>query len=129
MSLPNEKQLELENWCDEDEPSEALNRLICIIEELKLFSIQPKWERLGPGKSSPSPTDRSVYSRNSHSASAEMSANQQDDLRSRQSASRASMRSGLSQRQSAKVRFTRVCREVIVASPGGFISSLARHIF
>eukprot|EP01033_Poteriospumella_lacustris_P005515 gene5515-3931_t len=51
MSLPNEKQLELENWCDEDEPSEALNRLICIIEELRLFSIEPKVGRLGPGES------------------------------------------------------------------------------
>lgn len=49
----------------------------------------------------PSPTDRSVYSRNSRSAGARMSANQQDDLRSRQSASCASMGSGLSQRQSA----------------------------
>lgn len=51
LSLPNEKQLELENWCSEDEPSEALNRLICIIEELRLFSIEPKVGRLGPGES------------------------------------------------------------------------------
>jgi hypothetical protein len=49
--LPNEKQLELENWCDEEDPSEELNRLICIIEELKLFSIEPKEKDLLPGES------------------------------------------------------------------------------
>jgi hypothetical protein len=49
--LPNEKQLELENWCDEEDPSEELNRLICIIEELKLFSIEPKEATLMPGES------------------------------------------------------------------------------
>jgi hypothetical protein len=48
--LPNEKQLELENWCDEEDPSEELNRLICIIEELKLFSVEPKEKTLLPGE-------------------------------------------------------------------------------
>ncbi len=48
--LPNEKQLELENWCDEEDPSEELNRLICIIEELKLFHIEPKHADLMPGE-------------------------------------------------------------------------------
>jgi hypothetical protein len=42
MHLPNEKQLDLEAWCDEEEPTEELNRLISIIEELKVFSIEPK---------------------------------------------------------------------------------------
>eukprot|EP00981_Chlorochromonas_danica_P008461 scaffold2193_cov179-Ochromonas_danica.AAC.40 len=51
MQLPNEKTLELENWCDEDEPSEELNRLISIIEELRLFSIEPKQATLQPGES------------------------------------------------------------------------------
>lgn len=50
LSLPNEKQLELENWCDEDDPSESLNRLISIIEELRLFTIEPRQGRLGPGE-------------------------------------------------------------------------------
>ena len=51
IHLPNAKQLELENWCDEDDPSEELNRLICIIEELKLFSIEPSHGHLMPGES------------------------------------------------------------------------------
>lgn len=51
LALPNAKTLELENWCDEDEPSEELNRLICIIEELRLFSIEPHQGVLAPGES------------------------------------------------------------------------------
>jgi hypothetical protein len=50
IQLPNEKSLQLENWCDEDEPSEELNKLICIIEELKLFEIQPRHGLLQPGE-------------------------------------------------------------------------------
>ena len=49
MHLPNEKQLDLEAWCDEEEPSEEQNRLVCIIEELKLFSIEPRQATLLPG--------------------------------------------------------------------------------
>jgi len=49
MHLPNEKQLDLEAWCDEEEPSAEQNRLICIIEELKLFTIEPRHATLLPG--------------------------------------------------------------------------------
>ena len=49
--LPNEKKLELEAWCDEEEPSEELNRLVCIIEELKLFTFTPNHAVLKPGES------------------------------------------------------------------------------
>jgi len=49
--LPNEKKLELEAWCDEEEPSEELNRLVCIIEELKLFTFTPHHAVLKPGES------------------------------------------------------------------------------
>lgn len=48
--LPNEKKLELEAWCDEEQPSEELNRLICIIEELKLFTFTPSHAVLQPGE-------------------------------------------------------------------------------
>jgi hypothetical protein len=48
--LPNEKELDLEQWCDEDEPSEELNQVICIIEELKVFSFEPKEAMLQPGE-------------------------------------------------------------------------------
>jgi hypothetical protein len=48
--LPNEKKLELEAWCDEEEPSEELNRLVCIIEELRLFTITPQRAVLQPGE-------------------------------------------------------------------------------
>jgi hypothetical protein len=48
--LPNEKELDLEQWCDEDEPSEELNQIICIIEELKVFSFEPKQATLEPGE-------------------------------------------------------------------------------
>lgn len=51
MSLPNEKTLELETWCDEEEPSAEHNRLVSIIEELKVFSIEPKQATLDPGES------------------------------------------------------------------------------
>ena len=49
IHLPNEKQLDLEAWCDEEEPSAEQNRLICIIEELKLFSLEPRHATLLPG--------------------------------------------------------------------------------
>lgn len=49
--LPNEKKLELEAWCDEEQPSEELNRLVCIIEELKLFTFAPSHAVLQPGES------------------------------------------------------------------------------
>ena len=48
--LPNEKKLELEAWCDEEQPSEELNRLVCIIEELKLFTFTPHHAVLQPGE-------------------------------------------------------------------------------
>jgi hypothetical protein len=51
VHLPNEKDLELEAWCDEDEPSEELYKIICMIEELKLFDIQPAGGTLEPGQS------------------------------------------------------------------------------
>ncbi len=51
LHLPNEKELELEQWCDEDEPSEELNKIICMIEELKLFTIEPAHGILEPGQS------------------------------------------------------------------------------
>lgn len=49
MHLPNEKQLDLEAWCDEDDPTPELNQIICIIEELQCFSIEPKKAVLQPG--------------------------------------------------------------------------------
>jgi len=49
MHLPNEKQLDLEAWCDEDDPTPELNQIICIIEELQCFSIEPKKAVLEPG--------------------------------------------------------------------------------
>ena len=51
LHLPNEKELELEQWCDEDEPSEELNKIICMIEELNLFTIDPPHGTLEPGQS------------------------------------------------------------------------------
>lgn len=51
LHLPNEKELELEQWCDEDEPSEELYKIICMIEELKLFKIEPNEGLLEPGES------------------------------------------------------------------------------
>jgi len=51
MHLPNEKQLDLEQWCDEDEPSEELNKIISIIEEIKCFTISPAHATLLPGAS------------------------------------------------------------------------------
>jgi hypothetical protein len=51
IHLPNEKELDLEAWCDEDEPSEELNMLICIIEEMKCFTIEPRHAFLEPGES------------------------------------------------------------------------------
>lgn len=51
LHLPNEKELELEQWCDEDEPSEELYKIICMIEELKLFTIEPSHGILEPGES------------------------------------------------------------------------------
>lgn len=51
IHLPNEKELDLESWCDEDEPSEELNMLISIIEELKCFTIEPRHAFLEPGES------------------------------------------------------------------------------
>lgn len=50
LHLPNEKQLDLEQWCDEDDPSEDLNKIIAIIEELKCFSITPHHATLQPGE-------------------------------------------------------------------------------
>lgn len=48
--FPNEKELELEAWCDEEDPSEEQNMLISILEELKSFSMSPKSGLLEPGQ-------------------------------------------------------------------------------
>jgi hypothetical protein len=51
MHFPNEKELELEPWCNEDEPTEERLRHICIIEELKCLNIEPHQGTLNPGES------------------------------------------------------------------------------
>lgn len=51
LTLPNEKELELEPWCDEDEPTEERLVQISIIEELKCFEVEPRSGTLEPGES------------------------------------------------------------------------------
>lgn len=48
---PNNKKLNLEAWCDEDEPSAELNQIIDIIEKLNCFTFEPKCGTLEPGES------------------------------------------------------------------------------
>ena len=50
MSLPNEKELDLEHWCDEDEMTEERLTFISILEELKCFEIEPREGVLAPGE-------------------------------------------------------------------------------
>lgn len=51
MHMPNEKELDLEQWCDEEELTEERLMHISIIEELKLFVIEPRSVVLQPGES------------------------------------------------------------------------------
>ncbi|CAM9246985.1 unnamed protein product, partial [Ectocarpus fasciculatus] len=50
LHLPNEKELELEPWCDEDEPTPERLMQVCILEELKSFEIEPRHGTLEPGE-------------------------------------------------------------------------------
>lgn len=50
LHLPNEKELELEPWCDEDEPTPERLMQVCILEELKSFEIEPRRGVLQPGE-------------------------------------------------------------------------------
>lgn len=50
MSLPNEKELDLEHWCDEDELTEERLTFISILEELKCFEMEPREGTLAPGE-------------------------------------------------------------------------------
>lgn len=47
--LPNEKELDLEPWCDEEELTEERMMQISILEELKVFEIEPREAILEPG--------------------------------------------------------------------------------
>ena len=51
MTLPNEKELDLENWCDEEEMTEERLRHVSIIEEIGCFEISPRQGVLQPGES------------------------------------------------------------------------------
>ncbi len=51
VHFANEKGLNLEQWCDEDDPSEELNQIISIIEEMKVFTFSPRSGTLLPGES------------------------------------------------------------------------------
>ncbi len=51
VHFANEKGLNLEQWCDEDDPSEELNKIISIIEEMKVFTFSPRSGTLLPGES------------------------------------------------------------------------------
>lgn len=48
--LSNEKELELEPWCSADEPTEEVLTQICIIEEMKCFTLEPRMGVLNPGE-------------------------------------------------------------------------------
>jgi hypothetical protein len=50
LHFPNEKDMELEPWCDEDEPTPERLMHVCILEELKCFTIEPKAAVLEPGE-------------------------------------------------------------------------------
>ena len=50
LSLPNDKELDLEHWCDEDEMTEERLMFISILEELKCFEIEPREGALAPGE-------------------------------------------------------------------------------
>lgn len=62
LHLPNEKELELEPWCDEDEPTPQRLMQVCILEELKSFEIEPRMGTLQPGETC---TIRVAYSHSS----------------------------------------------------------------
>jgi hypothetical protein len=51
IHLPNEKELDLEQWCDEEELTEERLMQISILEELKVFEIEPHGGVLQPGES------------------------------------------------------------------------------
>lgn len=51
VHFPNEKELDLEPWCDEDEPTEEGLMHIAIIEELKCFTVEPRHATLKPDES------------------------------------------------------------------------------
>lgn len=51
LTLPNEKELDLENWCDEEEMTEERLRHVSIIEDLACFEISPRHGELQPGES------------------------------------------------------------------------------
>ncbi|GMH46654.1 hypothetical protein TrRE_jg2980 [Triparma retinervis] len=51
IHLPNEKNIELETWADEGEPSEAEIKITRIIDELKCFEVYPKSGELESGES------------------------------------------------------------------------------
>ena len=51
INFPNEKQLNLEQWCDEDDPSQERNEIISILEELRCFKVTPTKAVLRPGES------------------------------------------------------------------------------
>lgn len=51
IHFPNEKELDLEPWCDEDEPTEEGLMHIAIIEELKCFTVEPREATLKPNES------------------------------------------------------------------------------
>lgn len=51
IHMANEKELELEAWCSEDDPSEETNKIISILEELKNFTFEPRSAVLQPGES------------------------------------------------------------------------------
>ena len=53
LHMPNEKELDLEPWCDEDELSEEILTQINILEEIKCFLIEPRRGILQPGESLP----------------------------------------------------------------------------
>lgn len=51
FNLPNEKDLDLEQWCDEEELTEERLTQISILEELKCFTLEPREGTLSPGQS------------------------------------------------------------------------------
>lgn len=51
LTLPNEKELDLENWCDEEEMTEERLRHVSILEEIGCFEISPREGVLQPGES------------------------------------------------------------------------------
>lgn len=50
IHLPNERDIELEPWADEGEPTEADVRVNRVIDELKCFDVSPRKATLAPGE-------------------------------------------------------------------------------